>query len=115
LSGRWLSRRCRWIPRSWRCCLIEGIGGCGPPTGDGRALGDRVTVGLAPQHPAPWPGCRPLCGAIGPCWRLMGPEADLPADLEFYPRSGGAESRAHIPRQEQRWGGLRIAAVSLSG
>ena len=30
LSGRWISRRCHWIPRSWRCCPFEGFGGCGP-------------------------------------------------------------------------------------
>ena len=39
LSGRWLSRRCRWIFGSWRCCPIEGFGCCGPLTGDGRAWG----------------------------------------------------------------------------
>jgi hypothetical protein len=32
LSGRWLSRRCRWIQRSLSCCPIEGFGGCGPLT-----------------------------------------------------------------------------------
>jgi hypothetical protein len=32
LSSKWLSRRCRSIPRSWRCCPFEscGGGGCGP-------------------------------------------------------------------------------------
>jgi hypothetical protein len=39
LSGRWLSRRCRWIPRSWRCCPIEGGGGCCPLTRNGRTWG----------------------------------------------------------------------------
>jgi len=52
-------------------------------------------VGLAPRHP---PSCRidfrpvPACCWIrpagrGPCWRLERPEADLPADRQFYPRA----------------------------
>jgi hypothetical protein len=32
LSGSRPRRRCRWILRSWRCCPIEGFGGCGPLT-----------------------------------------------------------------------------------
>jgi hypothetical protein len=113
LSGRWLSRRCRWIQKSWRCCPIEGIGGCGPLT---RMAGPR---GI--ERPwdwrrgtRRWPGCHPLCGAIGPCSRLQRPEAHLSADQEFYPRPGAAETGAQLPRQRRRWGGLRIAAVSLS-
>ena len=99
---------------------IEGLGGCGPLTGDGRDWGvgcaweDRASVGLATRHPAPWPGCHPLYGAIGPCWRLMGPEAHLPADRKPCPRSGAAEARAHLPGQERRRGGLRVAAVRLT-
>ena len=65
--------------------------------------------------------CRPVpaCGWIrparrGPCWRLQRPEADLPADRQLCPRPGAAEARAHLPRQERRWGGLRIAGVRLS-
>ena len=38
LSGRWLSRRCRWIPKPWRCCLIEGSGGGAPHHPKPRAL-----------------------------------------------------------------------------
>jgi hypothetical protein len=78
LSGRWLSRRCRWIPRSWRCCPIEGFGGCGPLT--------RTAGPGGIQRPWDWrhgtrrPGqaAAPLYGAIGHCWQLRGPEADLP-------------------------------------
>jgi hypothetical protein len=38
----------------------------------------------------------------------------LPADRQLYPRPGAAETGAHLSRQERRWGGLRIAAVSLA-
>lgn len=84
------------------------------PGGVGCAWGDRVAVGLAPRHPAPWPGCRSLCGDIGTCRWPQGPEADLPADRQLCPRPGAAETGAHLPRQERRWGGLRIAAVRRS-
>jgi len=81
-----------------------------------------AAVGLAQGHPL---ACRflcrpvPACGWIsparrGPCWRLQRPEAHLSADRQLCPRPGAAEARAHLPRQKRRWGGLRIAAVSLS-
>lgn len=55
------------------------------------------------------------CGWIrGACWQLQRPEADLSADRQLRPRPGAAEAGAQLPRQERRWGGLRIDAVSLS-
>jgi endonuclease YncB( thermonuclease family) len=58
----------------------------------------------------PWPSCRPA--RRGPCWWLQRPEAHLPGDRQLCPRPGAAETGAHLPRQERRWGGLRIIAVS---
>jgi hypothetical protein len=69
LSGRWLSRRCHWIPRSWRCCPIEGFVGCGPLTRNRRAWGCGLCLGgmsgrgigatapARPPHPRPPSSC----------------------------------------------------------
>lgn len=51
---------------------------------------------------------------LGPCWWPQRPKTNLPADLQLCPGPGAAETRAHLLRQERRWGGLRIAAVSLT-
>ena len=51
---------------------------------------------------------------LGPCWRLQRTEAHLAADRQLCKGPVAAEARAHLPRQERRWGGLRIAAVRLS-
>ena len=52
--------------------------------------------------------------AGGPCWGIKRPEAHLPADRQLCPCPGAAEAGAQLPGQKRRWGGLRIAAVSLS-
>jgi hypothetical protein len=49
----------------------------GSGSASGPGLGGSSGRGIGVVAPGPWPGCRPLCGAIGPCWRLQGPERKL--------------------------------------
>jgi hypothetical protein len=113
-----VSGRLRWL----RLLGGRGCSATAAHRGVGRASGDPGAVGLAQGHP---PACRfhcrpvPACRWIrparrGPCWRLQRPEAHMPADRQLYPRPRAAEAGSHLPRQRRRWGGLRIAAVSLS-
>ena len=100
--------------------LLRAVGAAAPlqatagPGGVGRAWGDRAAVGLAPRHPAPWPGCRTLYGAIGPCWRLQGPEAHC-RQIGGFARAQGLLMHGHTYLdRDGDGGGMPILAVSLS-
>jgi hypothetical protein len=84
------------------------------------SAGVAIVEGLLSPAVAPIPR-PPLCSLLldplrppRPLLELQRMEVHLAADRQLCKGPVAAEARAHLPRQERRWGGLRIAAVRLS-